>query len=107
MKALLLSLLASLALPVLAQSAEPILIEIKEHRFHPAQLVVPAGKRFKIQVKNHGPGFEEFESRSLIIEKFIAPGKTLTLTLGPLKPGNYDFFGEFHLATAQGMMEAK
>lgn len=96
---------ALLALPAVAE--EPILIEIKQHRFHPDKLTVPAGKRFKIKVHNHGPGFEEFESRSLIIEKFIAPGKALTLTLGPLRPGKYDFFGEFHMATAQGVMEAK
>jgi len=82
-------------------------LAIKDHRFEPAELQVPAGKKFKLVVKNLDPTAEEFESRDLKREKVI-PGKSeATFTLGPLKPGTYKFVGEFHEKTAKGSLIAK
>ena len=39
-------------------------LTIKDHRFEPLELQVPAGKRFKLVVKNLDPTAEEFESHA-------------------------------------------
>ena len=88
-------------------AAETLELRIKDHRYYPDRLEVKAGERFKIKVTNEDATSEEFESKSMIIEKFIGPGRTITVTLGPLKPGTYDFFGCFHPTTAKGQLIAK
>ena len=35
------------------------------------------------------------------------PGKSAEIFIGPLKPGVYDFYGEFHPQTARGQIVAK
>ena len=93
--------------PALAQEMTVYQIVLKNHKFEPSVLNVKAGEKFKLEVKNEDASTEEFESNVLNIEKFVGPKKTLKLTLGPLKPGKYPFFGEFHAATAQGEIVAE
>ena len=102
------ALLLPLALPVMAH-AQPseYTIVIKEHRFQPAELAVPAGKRIKLVIDNQDATPEEFESKQLRVEKIVPGGTKGTVTVGPLKPGSYPFFGEFHEDTAQGKLHAK
>ena len=80
---------------------------IRAGRFVPATLEVPANTKFRLVIKNEGPGAEEFESVELRKEKVLAPGATSFLIFQPLKPGTYKFFGDFHPDTAQGQMVAK
>ena len=82
-------------------------LSIKDHRFEPSELQVPAGKRFKLVVKNLDPTAEEFESHDLKLEKVIPGGSEANLTVRPLKPGTYKFVGEFHEKTAKGRIVAK
>jgi len=79
----------------------------KDGYFTPETVEVPAGKKFRLMVKNAGSTPEEFESHELNREKVIPPGKTVTIIIGPLKPGTYGFFGEFHPKTAKGQIVAK
>ncbi len=89
-------------------AAEPqVQLTIKNHRFEPAELKVPAGQRIKLLVHNQDPTPEEFESHSLNREKLIPGGARATIYIGPLKPGRYDFFGEFNEATAKGSVVAE
>ena len=74
---------------------------------NPAELEVPAGQKIKLLVDNQDPTPEEFESHSLNREKVIPGNSKATIFIGPLKPGSYEFFGEFHQATAQGRIVAK
>ena len=91
-----------------ALAAEDIFeLAIKDHRFEPTQLEVPAGKKLKLLVKNLDATPEEFESHDLKREKVIAGKGQATINIGPLKPGSYKFFGEFHPKTAQGQIIAK
>lgn len=103
--ALVLATLASPA-PALAQDVEMTLV-IKNHRFEPTELRVPAGKRIKLTVKNLDPTAEEFESLDLRREKIVAGNSEITVYIGPLKPGTYGFFGDFHQDTAQGRVIAE
>jgi hypothetical protein len=106
----LLALAAGLTLAVPAMAAEDddaIIITIKDHKFVPAELKVPANKRLIVTVVNDDPTPEEFESKSLRVEKVIAGKSQGAVRIGPLKPGRYGFFGEFHEATAQGAVIAE
>jgi plastocyanin len=95
--------------PALAGTAhaQEFTVTIKDHRFEPTELRVPAGKRVTIYVVNEDPTPEEFESLSMKVEKII-PGKSKGLVrVGPLTPGRYDFFGDFNQATAKGVLIAE
>jgi len=94
------------------EDARPVLkkeyvIEIKDHKFHPAKLIVPAGKKIKLRIVNLDKSPEEFESYDLNREKVVAGGGKITVYVGPLKPGTYSYFGEFNPDTAQGVIIAK
>jgi len=82
-------------------------ITIKNHRFEPEELRVPAGKKIKLIVVNEDPTPEEFESYELNREKIIGGGRKAIIFIGPLKPGTYPFFGEFNMDTAQGRIIAE
>ena len=80
---------------------------MKDGRLFPETIEVPANTRFRLQVKNEGPGAAEFESLELRKELVLAPGVTRALVFHPMKPGSYKFFDEFHQETAQGRIVAK
>jgi plastocyanin len=82
-------------------------LTIENHKFEPAELVVPAGKKVKLVVENRDPTPEEFESHSLNREKVIAGKSTVTIFIGPLKPGSYPFVGEYNEKTAKGTIVVK
>jgi plastocyanin len=77
-------------------------VSIKDHRFQPDSIEIPAGTKVKLLVKNQDASPEEFESHELNREKIIAGNSEATIYIGPLDPGEYGFFGEFNEATAQG-----
>jgi len=92
--------------PLQAADADYLLV-IKDHRFEPAELKVPAGQRVKLVVHNQDSTAEEFESHSLNREKIIPAGTKAAIFIGPLKPGRYTFFGEYNEATAKGVVIAE
>ena len=83
------------------------LLVIKEHRFEPAELKLPANQRVKLVVHNQDATPEEFESHALNREKLVPAGAKVTIYIGPLKPGRYEFYGEYHEATAKGVVIAE
>lgn len=80
---------------------------IKNHRFEPAEVRVRAHQRIRLIVHNQDSSPEEFESHALNREKVIPAGAKATIFIGPLKPGRYEFVGEFHEATAKGAVLAE
>jgi len=95
-------------LPSLAAAADlEFTLVIQNHRFEPAEIRIPAGKKVKLWIDNRDATAEEFESHELNREKVI-PGKAkLPVFVGPLSPGRYRFFGEFHQQTARGTLIAE
>lgn len=85
----------------------PFELTIRNHQFEPAELQVPANTKIKLVVKNADATPEEFESNELRREKIIPGGQEAILYVGPLAPGSYAFFGEFHPQTARGRLVAK
>ncbi|MEO8161209.1 MAG: cupredoxin domain-containing protein [Arenimonas sp.] len=70
MRSTLLLLLALLSTTAVS-AAEPteIILRIKDHKFVPAQVAVPANTKFKLIVVNEDPTPEEFESHELTARK--------------------------------------
>jgi hypothetical protein len=91
--------------PAVAQ--DPPLLVFRNHRFEPSRIEVPARVKFRLRVQNTDDTADEFESSDLNREKLVPPGQTITVFLGPLDPGEYKFFGDFHQDTARGVMVAK
>jgi heme/copper-type cytochrome/quinol oxidase subunit 2 len=82
-------------------------LTLRDHRFEPAELVVPAGKKIKLEVENQDATPEEFESYELNREKVVPAKATVVIFVGPLKPGRYPFFGDFNKDSAKGVLIAK
>jgi hypothetical protein len=93
----------------LANAAEPPVFQltVRDGRFYPEILEVPAGQRFKIVVRNEGPGPIEFEMSSPFKERVLGPGAQSFVMFAPLKPGTYRFFDEFHPETGKGQIIAR
>ena len=100
-------ILAFAPLSVQAQEALTIEITIKNHRFEPSEVKVPVGKPLLLVVKNQDASAEEFESKSLKIEKVIAGNSEGRFRVRALTAGRYSFIGEFHEATAKGVIIAE
>jgi plastocyanin len=84
---------------VQAADPAPVSITIKDRQFVPAEVTVPAGAKVELQIRNEQTTAAEFESKSMRREKVIPPGGSVSLYIGPLNPGRYDFFDDFHPAT--------
>ena len=88
-------------------AADPVELSLSGHKFDPAELTVPANQKFQIKVTNGDEAPAEFESHDLKVEKIVVPGGTVTVTAGPLKPGTYQFFDDYHPDDAKGTVTAK
>jgi hypothetical protein len=80
---------------------------IKNHRFEPTELTIPADTKVKLLVRNNDATPEEFESVTLHREKVVPGGQETAIFVGPLKPGRYEFFGDFNPQTARGAIVVK
>jgi len=101
-----LALLFAFAMPIPASAIDPVTLTMKDHRFTPNEVAVPAGERFRIEVENQDATPAEFESADLRVEKIVVPGGRITVMVGPLKPGAYKFFDDYHPDTATGIISA-
>ena len=90
----------------MAQDAE-VKIVIRDHKFEPAEVTVPAGKKVKLVIENQDATAEEFESYELNREKVVPANGRIIVFVGPLKPGRYPFLGDFHKDSAKGVLIAQ
>jgi hypothetical protein len=101
-------LVAPLAiLPARAEEEKAYTLTIKDHRFEPTQIEIPADTKVKLVIKNMDATPEEFEMTSPKREKVVKGGQEGTLYVGPFKPGTYEFFGDFNPKTARGQIVVK
>jgi len=97
-----------LLVPVLAWGADfEYTLVIRDHRFNPPELRVPAGKKIKLLIDNQDASAEEFESHELNREKVIPAKTKLPVFIGPLAPGRYPYYGDFHQQSANGVIIAE
>lgn len=84
-----------------------VTVVIKNHKFEPDEIRVPAGATVRLTIRNADPTPEEFESHDLNLEKIVTGGASVVLQFGPLKPGTYRFVGEFNEDSAKGRIVAE
>lgn len=93
------------AVPVLAWAADPdASLVIRDHVFVPAEIRATSGRKLVLAVDNQDATAEEFESYELNREKVIPAKSKASIYVGPLAPGRYPFFGDFHDQTARGVL---
>lgn len=90
-----------------AQAIEKREIIIKDHKFIPETLVVPADTRIKLTVINQDPTPAEFESDDFKREKILPGNSTAHIFIPPLAAGEYKFFDEFNIETTQGILKVE
>lgn len=90
-----------------AAYAEDYVITIKNNQFSPKELVIPAGQKIKITVKNQDATPAEFESSDLNREKVVSANSEIVIFIGPLDAGSYGYFDDFHRDTTTGIIIAK
>ena len=81
--------------PAIADDGD-VVITIKGGKFEPSEVAVPAGKKLKIIVRNQDATAAEFESSDFHREKMVQPGGEITVFVGPLDAGSYEFFDDLH-----------
>lgn len=101
-------LLPLLLLPAVALAADAeVSLLIKDHKFVPEEVRIKANTKVKLVVSNQDATAEEFESHELNREKIVPANGKVVIFVGPLAPGRYPFFGEFHAQTARGQIVAE
>lgn len=101
--------LALIAMPLAsaARADDAIEVHLKDHKFTPSVIKVKANRPSMIVLHNDDDTADEFDSSSLKIEK-VVPGKDKgNIRVRALAPGKYPFMGEYHAATAQGVVIAQ
>jgi plastocyanin len=93
--------------PAPADEPVSLSIVIKDHKFQPEELKVPAGKVIELTIDNQDATPEEFESKTLKVEKIVPGNSKGKVRFGPLSAGAYTFVGEFNEATARGAVTAE
>jgi hypothetical protein len=96
--ALVFSLVVAVAAPAFAADPQ-IVISIKDHKFVPSDVPTPAGVKVELVIKNEQTVNAEFESTVLHREKIVTAGGQISIFVGPLDPGIYEFFDDFNRAT--------
>ena len=74
-------------------------IVLKNNQFIPREVQIPAGVKVKLVVRNDNPTPSEFESTQFHRVKVVSPGQEISVFVGPLDPGSYEFFDDFHPKT--------
>ncbi len=78
-----------------AEQAEASLT-VRNRAFEPTELQVRAGQKIELRVKNADSAPAEFESATLHREKIVPAGQEVTIIIGPLRAGTYEFFDDFN-----------
>lgn len=99
--------LGAAAVPDCASAANPAqILVIHDKQFEPRQLYVPADVKLELVIRNLDGLPVEFESYDLSREIVVPGHGEVTFFVGPLLPGNYQFFNDFNHGM-QGTIVAK
>ena len=93
------------ATPALADTT--IAVTLKDHKFSPSVIKVKANEPSMIILSNEDDTADEFDSTALKVEKVVPGHAKGNVRIRALAPGKYPFMGEYHAATAQGIVVAE
>ncbi|MDR3448176.1 MAG: cupredoxin domain-containing protein [Alphaproteobacteria bacterium] len=97
----------AVALPAHAEDVVETQLTLTNHTFAPQELAVPADKKIKLTVVNKDASTAEFESDDLGREKVVPANGQIYVYIGPLDPGTYGYYDDFHRETTTGKIIAK
>jgi hypothetical protein len=80
----------------LAAESLPLMLVVHDNRFEPEQLTLPTGVKLKLLIRNLDTNPIEFESFDLSREIIVPGHGEVTIYVGPLEPGSYQFFNDFN-----------
>ena len=90
-------LAATFTFPGVVFAGDPALIlSIHDRQFEPKQLALPSGIKHKLVIRNLDELPAEFESSDLSREVVVPGHGEVTIYVGPLDPGHYQFFNDFN-----------
>ena len=101
---LVLTLFANISLICALEDVYEVEVRLENHLFIPREIHVPKNIKIKLVIYNADPTVEEFDSPDLKREKILRSKSKTNIILAPLPVGKYDFVGEFHQDTAQGVV---
>ena len=84
-----------------------IAVTLKDHKFSPSVIKVKANEPSMIILSNDDDTADEFDSTALKVEKVVPGHAKGNVRIRALAPGKYPFMGEYHSATAQGIVVAE
>ena len=90
-----------------ADESPAITVIIRNHRFNPSEIDVPAGNDVVIEIRNEDASSEEFDLRALSFSTIVFGNDSETVRLLDVQKGRYPFFGDYHSGTAQGVLVAE
>ena len=82
--------------PVFAADAPSPQLNIRNQQFVPVQLTIATGAKVELLVVNEDALPAEFESYDLSREVVVPGHSQVKIFIGPLQPGKYRFFNDFH-----------
>ena len=82
-------------------------IRLADGHYQPSELEIPADTPITLRVTNGSDAAIEFESFELHRERVVHPGETITVRIGALSAGNYEFFDDFHNDVPHGTIVVK
>jgi len=94
------------AIPGAAFAAGTVVLSIHDNQFEPNQLVLPAGTKLQLVIRNLDALPAEFESTDLSREVIVRGHGEVKIYIGPMDPGTYHFFNDFN-HEMQGTIVAK
>lgn len=102
------ALAAGLALvqPLRAEE-KTIELTLSDTAFDPAEIKVPAGQPFTLNVHNKSSAAAEIEAKDLRIEKVVAAGADIVIKVKAQEPGTYLFVNEYKEDTVFGHITAE
>ncbi len=74
----------------------PVILTVHNQQFVPNKLVIPAGIKIRIVVRNQDSLPVEIESVDLSREILVAAHGESSFFVGPLQPASYQFFNDFN-----------
>lgn len=99
-----LALICLILISASVNALDEFVITLENHLFQPTIIEIPANTKVKIRFVNLDPTPEEIDSFDMNREKVVFGNSKATIFVGPLEPGDYEFFGEFHPQTAVGIV---
>lgn len=82
--------------PAYAADEPDAILVLHNSQFEPQQMVMPAGIKTRLAVRNQDGMPAEFESYDLSREVVVPGHGEVTIYIGPLEPGTYQFFNDFN-----------